>query len=97
MTSDPNERQSEERRLDERVEQQVERIRRAERERRSLLGQTVYLGTLGVLFVLPVVVGAYVGSWLDGRLTGYAVHWTISLIFVGVVVGAVNVYLFLRE
>jgi ATP synthase protein I len=97
MTHETNERQSEERRLDERVERQVERIRRAERERRSLLGQTVYLGTLGVLFVLPVIVGAYVGSWLDSRLAGYAVHWTLSLIFVGIVVGAVNVYLFLRE
>jgi ATP synthase protein I len=97
MTAGPDGRRSEDRRLDERVERQVERMKRAERERRGLLGQTIYLGTLGVLFVLPVIVGAYLGSWLDGRLQGYAVHWTISLIFVGVVVGAVNVYLFIRE
>jgi ATP synthase protein I len=97
MTREPDAREREEHRLDERVERQVERLRRAERERRGLLRQTVYLGTLGVLFVLPVIVGAYLGSWLDSRLAGYAVHWTVSLIFVGVVVGAVNVYLFLRE
>ncbi len=35
---------------------------RAERERPTLLAQTVYLGTLGLVFVLPVIVGAYLGS-----------------------------------
>lgn len=84
-------------RLEERVGRQAERMKRAEQERRSLLGQTVYLGTLGVLFVLPVIAGAYLGSWLDGRLEGYAVHWTLSMIFIGLVIGAVNVYLFIRE
>lgn len=79
------------------MQRQVERMKRAERERSSLLGQTVYLSTLGVLFVVPVVIGAYFGSWLDGRLEGYAVHWTLSMIFLGIVIGAVNVYLFIRE
>jgi ATP synthase protein I len=97
VTAGSEERESEQRRLEERVERQVGRMKRAEKERRSLLGQTVYLGTLGVLFVLPVIAGAYAGSWLDGRLQGYAVHWTLSLIFLGIVVGAINVYLFIRE
>ena len=97
MTPQPSERQGEQRQLEERVGRQVERMKRAEKDRRSLLGQTVYLGTLGVLFVLPVIVGAYAGSWLDSRLEGYAVHWTLSMIFLGVVIGAVNVYLFIRE
>jgi ATP synthase protein I len=97
VTTRPEDRQTEQRQLDERVGRQVDRLKRAERERRGLLGQTVYLGTLGLLFVLPVVAGAYAGSWLDSRLAGYAVHWTLSMIFLGIVVGAVNVYLFIRE
>jgi len=97
VTDRPEGRQDEQRQLDARVERQVERMQRAERERRSLLGQTVYLGTLGLLFVLPVIAGAYAGSWLDSRLAGYEVHWTLSMIFLGIVVGAVNVYLFIRE
>lgn len=97
MTAAPPERAIEQKRLEQRTQRQVERMKRAERERRSLLGQTVYLGTLGVLFVVPVVIGAYFGSWLDSRLEGYAVHWTLSMIFLGVVIGAVNVYLFIRE
>jgi ATP synthase protein I len=97
VTVAPGERQDEQRRLEERVARQVDRMKRAEKEQPGLVKQTVYLGTLGLLFVLPVVLGAYLGSWLDGRLEGYAVHWTLSMIFTGVVVGAVNVYLFIRE
>jgi ATP synthase protein I len=79
------------------VERQVARHRKAEAERSTLLGQTVYVGTLGLLFVLPVIGGAYLGVWLDNMVAGYSVRWTISLILVGVFVGAVNVYLFVRD
>jgi ATP synthase protein I len=75
---------------------QAGRIRKAERERRTLLASTIYLGTLGVMFILPVIVGAYAGNWLDNRLRGYSFSWTITLILLGVFVGATNVYLFIR-
>jgi len=85
-------------RLEREVKRQTERRRKAERERPTLIGQTVYLGTLGLLFVLPVVAGAYLGAWLDGLAADeYSTRWTISLILIGVFVGAVNVYLFIRE
>ena len=83
--------------LEERIEKQAQRIKRAEKEKRTVLGQTVYLGTLGLMFVLPVIGGAYLGQWLDTLSAGYEVHWTVSMIVLGVVVGGVNVYLFLRE
>lgn len=79
------------------VERQTRRMKRAEDERPTLLGQTVYIGTLGLIFVLPVIGGAYLGRWLDELLAGYSIHWTLSLILLGVFVGALNVYLFIRE
>jgi ATP synthase protein I len=85
------------RKLKERIGVQTRRMKQAERDRPTLLGQTVFLGTLGLLFVVPVVVGAYVGQWLDGFVEGYSIRWTISLIVLGVVVGAMNAYLFVRE
>lgn len=97
MSPEHEERHAEERRLEERVGRQAERLKQVEKDRRTLLGYSVYLGTLGVLFVLPVVAGAYLGRWLDGLLPGYSVRWTLSLIILGVVVGAINVYLFIRE
>ena len=83
--------------LRQQVEKQIRRMERADRERRTLLAQSAYIGILGLLFVLPVVGGAYLGRWLDGLVEGYSVRWTLSLIFAGVAIGAVNVYYFIRE
>ncbi|KPK32096.1 MAG: ATP synthase [Betaproteobacteria bacterium SG8_40] len=84
-------------RLRQRLEQQARRLRKAESERNTLLAQTVFIGTLGLLFVLPVIGGAYLGKWLDSLAAGFSIRWTVSLILLGVFVGAVNVYLFIRE
>lgn len=78
------------------VKKDIQRKEKAKREKRTLLAQTVYLGTLGLMLVLPIVVGAYLGTWLDSRLKGYSVSWTITLILIGVFVGAVNVYFFIK-
>jgi len=86
-----------ENRLKEEVAKQIQRMKQAERDRPTLLRQTVYLGTLGLLFVVPVIVGAYVGRWLDGLSAGYSMRWTLSLIVLGVGVGAVSVYLNVKE
>ena len=79
------------------VENQARRMKQADLDRPTLLAQTVYVGTLGLLFVLPVVIGAYMGRWFDGLLEGYSMRWTLSLIALGMVIGGVNVYLFVRE
>jgi ATP synthase protein I len=79
------------------VQRQAGRIRKAERARSTLLANTIYLGTLGLILVLPIVAGAYLGSWLDSRLPGYSFSWTVTLIVLGVFVGAIDVYLFVRE
>lgn len=83
--------------LKEKIENQASRMKKAERERQTLIGQTIYIGTLGLLLVLPVVGGAYLGHWLDSMMEGYSVRWTTSLILLGVMIGAVNVYLFIKE
>ncbi|MGD8631728.1 MAG: AtpZ/AtpI family protein [Gammaproteobacteria bacterium] len=79
------------------VERQAKRMEKAERDRPTLIGQTIYVGTLGLLFVLPVIGGAYLGQWLDSLAAEYSTRWTLSLILLGILVGALNVYLFIRE
>jgi ATP synthase protein I len=93
----PDDLRSQQQKLEESVRKRVRRMKQAEKERRTLIGESVYLGTLGVMFVLPVVVGAYLGAWLDSLSEGYDVHWTVSLIILGVIVGGLNVYFFIRE
>jgi ATP synthase protein I len=83
--------------LKEEVAKQIRRMKQAEHDRPTLLRQTVYLGMLGLLFVVPVIVGAYVGRWLDGLSAGYSMRWTLSLIVLGVGIGALNVYLNVKE
>jgi ATP synthase protein I len=79
------------------IERQAQRMAQAERERPTLLSQTVFLGVLALLLVVPVVIGAYLGHWLDELSEGYSVHWTVSLILAGLFVGIFNVYLYIRE
>jgi ATP synthase protein I len=79
------------------VEKQVKRMKRAEKERPTLLAQSVFMGTLALLFVLPVVVGAYLGNWLDNMAEDYSILWTMVLLFAGLILGIVNVYIFVRE
>jgi len=86
-----------ERELEKRIAMQVRRIDQAKREQYTLIGYTVYLGTLGLLFVLPILAGAYLGRWIDEHLSGYSIHWTLGMLLMGVIVGAVNVYFFIRE
>jgi ATP synthase protein I len=83
--------------LKEEVGKQVRRMKQAERDRPTLLAQSIHLGTLGLLFVIPVVAGAYAGQWLDGLAKGYSIRWTLGLIVLGLIVGGVNVYLLVKE
>ena len=84
-------------RLRQNIEKQAQRMVQAEKDRPTLLAQTVFLGTLALLFVLPVVGGAYLGHWIDSQLPGYSYRWTTSLLMTGVFVGGMNVYLYIRK
>ena len=83
--------------LQKQVDNQVKRIKKARREQSSILAQTLYLGTLGLVLVLPVIGGAYLGLWLDGMADGYSMRWTLSLLLLGVLIGAINVYLLIKQ
>ena len=79
------------------VSRDSERLKEAERNRRSLLAQTVFLGSLSALFLAPLLAGAYLGRWLDSLGEGYTVRWTVNLILLGLALGVFNVYLFIRK
>ena len=92
-----SEHREDQKRLKQKVQVSARKFDKAKKERPTVLTQMAYLGTIGVVFILPVIIGAYLGVWLDDKLSGFSVSWTISLIFLGVIIGAVNVYLFIRE
>ena len=83
--------------LKKKIEEQVKRIKKADLDRPNLLSQTVYIGTLGLVLVLPIIGGAYLGRWLDSMLEGYSLRWTLSLLFTGLIVGIFNVYFLIKD
>lgn len=84
-------------RLKTRIEKQAERLRKAEREQSTLLSQTVFTGTLGLVLVLPIIAGAYLGRWLDAMTATYSVRWTVGMIMLGLIIGVFNVYYLIKE
>lgn len=83
--------------LKNKIDAQIKRIKKAEQDSPNLLSQTVYIGTLGLVMILPVILGVYLGRWLDGLVEGYSMRWTLSLLFTGVVIGAFNVYFLIKD
>lgn len=79
------------------IKNDIKKIEISQKNKKGLFAQTVFLGSLGLMFVIPVIFGAYLGVWLDNKLKGFSISWTISLIIVGIGVGVINVYYFLKE
>ncbi len=83
--------------LSKKLKLQIRRIKKAENERDTLMAQTIYVGTLGLLFILPLIGGIYTGLWLDEMSTEYSSRWTLGLMFAGLAIGVLNVYFFIRN
>ncbi len=72
------------------------------RERSTLLkrlrGKGVlwnYIATFGVIgwmIALPTVLGAYLGRYIDTRVGGEGISWTITFILLGLAVGVYSVW-----
>ena len=83
--------------LKKKIESQIKRIKKAEDDRPNLLSQTVNLSTMVLVMLVPIIAGAYLGHWLDGMMEGYSMRWTLSLLFIGVVIGIFNVYFLIKD
>jgi ATP synthase protein I len=74
------------------VELRERRSRRwREQGERSIGRNLAMMGALGWLMVAPMLLGAFIGRWLD-RVSGEGVIWTAALIFAGSVFGGYLVW-----
>lgn len=80
--------------LKKKIENQVKRIKKAEHGDRPNLPS---IGMLGLVMILPIIGGVYLGHWLDNMVEGYSTHWTLSLLFAGIVIGIFNVYFLIKD
>jgi ATP synthase protein I len=84
------------RKLLENTQRDLLRLDQKKRRPAAWIGLLFSGGVLGLLFVVPIVGGAYLGRWLDSMISGYSVRWTLSLIILGIVFGTYNVFRFLQ-
>lgn len=69
------------------VRVRTERRRRAEAEGEPSVARRLgQIGVLGWMVVVPMLIGIFIGRWLDG-LFGTAVFWTAPLLLVGLALG----------
>ena len=47
--------------------------------------------------VYSAILGSLRAAWLDGLGEDYTVRWTLNCILLGLVLGATNVYVFIRK
>jgi len=78
------------------VRRDSEQQKKGEQQRAGFFGLLLYGGTLGLLLVIPIVGGAYLGSWLDSLNQSFGTRWTVSCIVLGVAAGIWNVVWYLR-
>jgi ATP synthase protein I len=75
----------------------IARMKKHERDPLTFRDMLVYGSMSGLLFVVPVIFGAYLGRWIDSISEGYSVRWTMNLIILGIFLGAYNVYRFMKD
>jgi ATP synthase protein I len=79
------------------VQRQEARKRRARREGRHGLAFGLGLfGLVGWSVAIPTLIGIGLGVWIDGRSDG-PYSWTLMLLVVGVTVGCLNAWFWVRK
>jgi len=74
-------------RLDEAVKLRRDRWERGQQEGERSIGQHLaMIGALGWTIVTPILIGIFVGRWLD-RMLGSGIFWTLGLLVAGLTLG----------
>ena len=76
------------------VRKQAARTERGKRA--SLISGFGLVGVIGWMVVLPTLLGAALGRFLDGRF-GTGIVWTLSLLLVGLVLGGLAAWRDVQE
>lgn len=68
---------------------------RSEKHRSVWFGLGMF-GLVGWSVVVPTILGIALGVWLDGQLDD-RISWTLTLLFVGVVLGCLNAWYWVKR
>ena len=54
------------------------------------------IGTVGWSISIPVILGVMLGMWLDTK-SHAGISWTLTLLFLGLVIGCLNAYYWVKK
>ncbi|MCG6939303.1 MAG: AtpZ/AtpI family protein [Gammaproteobacteria bacterium] len=79
--------------LEEQVQKKAARRRwaAAQKKRTVWFGFGMF-GLIGWSVAIPTVLGAVLGIWLDRHWPAERISWTLSLLFVGILLGCINAW-----
>lgn len=72
------------------------RKRRARGQRDEVWFWLGMFGLVGWAVAVPTVAGVFLGRWIDDRVDG-GVSWTLTLLLVGVALGCLNAWYWIRQ
>jgi ATP synthase protein I len=79
------------------IARQVERrVRSRRRGKRSAWFGLGMFGLVGWAVAVPTLIGVALGTWLD-RVAPQTFSWTLALLLAGVVLGAINAWLWIER
>jgi ATP synthase protein I len=79
------------------VARKASRRRRAAREQnRSVWFSLGLFGLVGWSIAIPALLGVALGVWIDARWPS-RISWTLTLLFVGIVMGCINAWLWMKQ
>ena len=73
------------------IEAQAERKLKARRSKQGVWFGLGMMGLVGWSVVVPTLLGAALGNWLDGHYAG-GHSWTLALLMAGLVIGCLNAW-----
>jgi ATP synthase protein I len=76
------------------IEKSARGLLKAREEKSGFWHYASVFGIGGWLFAIPVVAGAYLGRYLDGKIAGGR-SWTLTFIILGIAAGIYNLWHFL--
>jgi ATP synthase protein I len=95
--AEPTERERQQREFRHDVEGRAARKRRARSRDQSVWFGLGMFGVVGWSVALPTLVGVMVGLWLDDRLRGGGISWTLTFLGIGVGVGCLIAWQWIRR
>lgn len=79
------------------IEHKAKRKIRARREKdRDVMDWLGMFGIVGWSVAIPTLIGIALGVWLDKRFPG-RISWTLTLLFIGVILGCINAWFWVKK